>query len=265
MGAIILMEMLSEVLAIFARWNKKLLRQPILIFFNLIQPLVWFLLFTQAFSAIGNIPTFQLLTGTSSYITFFTAAVIIQTIASSALNAGIGLVSDFDSGFMDKMRVAPISKASILFGRLFSSALTTVIQVAIILVIGLFLGVKIASGFFGVIIIFILAALFGIAWSGISLFVALKTKNAETTLSVGLLTTFPLLFLSASVMPIGLLPSWVQQVAVFNPFTYIAEAFQSLIINGFVWQKIEYALVAIIIVGALSLGTSILLFRRKVS
>jgi hypothetical protein len=110
------MEMLSEVIAIFNRWNKKLLRQPILIFFNLIQPLVWFLLFTQAFSAIGNIPSFQMLTGTSSYITFFTAAVIIQTIASSALNAGIGLVNDFDSGFMDKMRVAPINKSSILFG-----------------------------------------------------------------------------------------------------------------------------------------------------
>ncbi len=144
-----MMEMLSEIIAIFSRWNKKLLRQPILIFFNLIQPLVWFLLFTQAFSAIGSIPSFQLLTGTSSYITFFTAAVIIQTIASSALNTGIGLVNDFDSGFMDKMRVAPINKSSILFGRLFSSALTTVIQVAIILVIGLALGVNIASGIVG--------------------------------------------------------------------------------------------------------------------
>jgi ABC-2 type transport system permease protein len=132
-------------------------------------------------------------------------------------------------------------------------------------VIGLALGVSIASGIFGVLVIFLLAALFGIAWSGISLFVALNTKNAETTLSVGLLTTFPLLFLSASVMPIGLLPSWVQQVAQVNPFTYIAEAFQSLIINGFVWQKIEYALIAVLIVGVISLGSSILLFRRKIS
>jgi ABC-2 type transport system permease protein len=227
--------------------------------------LVWFLLFTQAFSAIGNIPTFQILTGTSSYITFFTAAVIIQTIASSALNSGIGLVNDFDSGFMDKMRVAPISKSSILFGRLFSSAITTIVQVAIILVIGLALGVNIASGIVGVILIFILAGLFGIAWSGISIFVALNTKNAETTLSVGLLTTFPLLFLSASVMPLGLLPNWVQQVAKVNPFTYIAQAFQSLIIKGFEWQQIEYAIIAIIIVGTLSLGASILLFRKKIS
>jgi ABC-2 type transport system permease protein len=260
-----MMEMLSEVVAIFNRWNKKQLRRPILIFFNLIQPLVWFLLFTQAFSAIGNIPTFQLLTGTSSYITFFTAAVIIQTIASSALNTGIGLVNDFDSGFMDKMRVAPISKSSILFGRLFSSAITTVVQVAIILLIGLALGVTIASGILGVLLMFVLAAFFGIAWSGISLFVALNTKNSETTLSVGLLTTFPLLFLSAAVMPLGLLPDWVQQVANYNPFTYVAQAFQSLIIKGFVWDTIGYALIATLIVGVLSLGASLIIFRRKIS
>jgi ABC-2 type transport system permease protein len=260
-----MMEMISEIIAIFNRWNKKLVRQPILIFFTLIQPLVWFLLFTQAFSAIGNIPTFQLLTGTSSYITFFTAAVIIQTIASSALNAGIGVVTDFDSGFMDKMRVAPINKSSILFGRLFSAAITTIIQVIIILAIGFALGVSIASGILGIVVLLILAALFGIAWSGISLFVALTTKNQETTLSVGLLTTFPLLFLSASVMPLGLLPDWVQQVAKVNPFTYIAEAFQSLIIKGFVWEKIEYALIAIVIVGAISLGASIMVFRKKIS
>jgi len=259
------MEMLSEIVAIFNRWNKKLVRQPILIFFNLIQPLVWFLLFTQAFSAIGDIPSFQLLTGTSSYVTFFTAAVIIQTITSSALSSGLGLVTDFDSGFMDKMRVAPISKSSILFGRLFSAALTTIIQVAIIIVIGFALGVTIASGMLGIIIIFILTALFGIAWSGISLFVALTTKNQETTLSVGLLTTFPLLFLSAAVMPLGLLPDWVQQVAKVNPFTYVAQAFQSLIINGFEWDKIEYALIAILIVGVSSLGASIMVFRKKIS
>jgi len=260
-----MMEMFSETIAIFNRWNKKLLRQPILIFFTLIQPLVWFLLFTQAFSAIGNIPSFKQLTGTSSYITFFTAAVIIQTIASSALNAGIGIVNDFESGFMDKMRVAPITKSSILFGRLFSGAITTVLQVLIILAIGFALGVSIESGALGILIILILAALFGIAWSGISLFVALTTKNQETTLSVGLLTTFPLLFLSASVMPLGLLPDWVQQVAKVNPFTYIAEAFQSLIIKGFVWEKIEYAIVAIVIVGFMSLGASLLVFRKKIS
>jgi ABC-2 type transport system permease protein len=259
------MEWLSEVAAIFGRWNIKLRRQPILIFFTLIQPLVWFLLFTQAFSAIGDIPVFRLLTGTGSYITFFTAAVIIQTVASSALNAGIGLVNDLDSGFMDKMRVAPIGKSSILFGKLFSDAISTIIQVLTILVIGLALGVRIASGLPGVLLILIIAAAFGIAWSGISLFVALTTKSSQTTLSVGLLTTFPLLFLSASVMPLGLLPGWVQQVAKVNPFTYVAEAFQSLIITGLVWDRIGYAFLSVTIVAVISLSASISVFRKKIS
>jgi ABC-2 type transport system permease protein len=130
---------------------------------------------------------------------------------------------------------------------------------------GLALGVNVASGILGALVIFVLAALFGIAWSGISLFVALNTKNAETTLSVGLLTTFPLLFLSASVMPLGLLPSWVQQVAKVNPFTYIAKGYQSLIIRGFLWDSIAYAFMAILIIGIISLGASILVFRKKIS
>jgi len=166
---------------------------------------------------------------------------------------------------MDKMRVAPISKSSILFGKLFSDAISTIVQVVIILLIGLALGVNIASGFPGVIMILTIAATFGIAWSGISLFVALTTKSSQTTLSIGLLTTFPLLFLSTSVMPLDLLPGWVQLVAKVNPFTYIAEAFQSLIISGFVWDRIGYAFLSIIIIGAASLGASILVFRKKVS
>jgi ABC-2 type transport system permease protein len=259
-----MMEWVSETAAIFRRWNTKLVRQPIFIFFSLIQPLVWFLLFTQAFSAIGDIPNFKQLTGTASYVTFFTAAVIIQTITSSALSAGLGLVNDLESGFMDKMRVAPINKSAILFGKLFSDAITIVVQVVIILLIGVAIGVEIASGLFGVIMILILAAAFGMAWSGISLFVGLTTKSDQTTLSVGLLTTFPLLFLSAAVMPLGLLPAWVQEVAKVNPFTYVAQAFQSLIIEGFVWDKIGNALISIIIIAAISLTASILVFRRKI-
>ncbi|TFG57291.1 MAG: hypothetical protein E4H30_00885 [Methanomassiliicoccus sp.] len=259
-----MMEWVSETAAIFRRWNTKLVRQPIFIFFSLIQPLVWFLLFTQAFSAIGDIPNFKQLTGTASYVTFFTAAVVIQTITSSALAAGLGLVNDLESGFMDKMRVAPINKSAILFGKLFSDAITIVVQVVIILLIGVAIGVEIASGLFGVFMILILSAAFGMAWSGISLFVGLTTKSDQTTLSVGLLTTFPLLFLSAAVMPLGLLPAWVQEVAKVNPFTYVAQAFQSLIIEGFVWDKIGNALIAISIIAAISLTASILVFRRKI-
>jgi ABC-2 type transport system permease protein len=259
------MEWGSEIAAIFGRWIIKLRRQPILLFFSLVQPLVWFLLFTQAFSAIGNIPGFAQITGTSNYITFFTAAVIIQTVASSALSAGIGLVNDIDSGFLDKMKVAPIRKSSILLGKVLSDGVSIAIQVPIILVLALLVGVNIATGAIGFVLIVLLAMLFGIAWSGISLFVGLRTRSAETTLSIGLLTTFPLLFLSTAVMPKPLLPAWVQNVASVNPISYISDALQGLIIRGYEWTAIGDALLVTALIGAISLGASIWLFRRAVN
>ena len=259
------MEWGSEIAAIFGRWIIKLRRRPILLFFSLVQPLVWFLLFTQAFSAIGNIPGFAQITGTSNYITFFTAAVIIQTVASSALSAGIGLVNDIDSGFLDKMKVAPIRKSSILLGKVLSDGVSIAIQVTIILVLALLVGVNIATGAIGFVLIVLLAMVFGIAWSGISLFVGLRTRSAETTLSIGLLTTFPLLFLSTAVMPKPLLPLWVQNVASVNPISYISDALQGLIIRGYEWTAIGDALLVTALIGVISLGASIWLFRRAVN
>jgi ABC-2 type transport system permease protein len=66
-------------------------------------------------------------------------------------------------------------------------------------------------------------------------------------------------------MPLELLPGWVQVVAKVNPFTYIAQAFQNLIIKGFVWNSIGNAFLAILIIGIISLGASIQVFRKKIS
>jgi ABC-type multidrug transport system permease subunit len=57
----------------------------------------------------------------------------------------------------------------------------------------------------------------------------------------------------------------VQQIAKVNPFTYIAQAFQNLIIKSFVWDSIGYAFIAILIIGILSLGASIQVFRKNIS
>ncbi len=99
-----------ETSAIFGRWVRKLIRRPTNLTFSLIQPLIWFLLFTQAFQAIANIPGFQQITGTSSYLTFFSAAVIVQTVLTSALQSGLGMVDDVESGYLDKMRATPIRR-----------------------------------------------------------------------------------------------------------------------------------------------------------
>jgi len=255
---------ISEVNGVFGRWIRKTLRRPPFLFFSLVQPIVWFVLFTQAFARIADIPGFQQTTGTSSYLTFFSAAVIIQTVLGSAMQSGIGMVTDVESGYLDKMRVAPIHRSSILMGKVLSDGFRILLQTSVIIVLAFAFGVTVASGVVGLAIVFLLAAGFGIAWSGISTFIGLATRNSEATLMISILTTFPLLFLSTAVMPQTLLPPWVQSVSTYNPVSYIADAMHDLIITGFDWTRLGYALVTIIGVGAVTLSATTAMFKRAV-
>ena len=267
----------SEVNGIFGRWIKKTLRRPQFLFFSLVQPIVWFVLFTQAFQSIASIRepipgtnpiqyiTFASLTGTSSYITFFSAAVIIQTVISSAMQSGMGMVTDLESGYMDKMRVAPIHRSAILMGKVLSDGTRILIQTAVIMALGLALGVTVATGVAGLLLLLAISMAFGIAWSGISTFIGLATKNSEATLMISILTTFPLLFLSTAMMPKALLQPWIQTVATYNPMSYIADALHGLVITGFDWTTLAYAGIVVLGVGVTSLSATTSMFRRTVS
>lgn len=256
----------SEVNGIFGRWIRKTLRRPQFLFFSLVQPIVWLVLFTSAFQSIASVPGFAQSAHTTSYLTYFSAAVIIQTVISSAMQSGIGMVTDLESGYMDKMRVAPIHRSAILMGKVLSDGVRILIQTAVIMVLAIAFGVTVATGIVGLLLLFAIAMTFGIAWSGISTFIGLATKNSEATLMISILTTFPLLFLSTAVMPKFLLPpGWVQTVATYNPMSYISDALHALVITGFDWTLLGYAALTILVVGAISLTATTSMFRRTVS
>ena len=90
-----------EVAGVFSRWLKKTFRRPSFVFFALVQPIVWFVLFTQSFARIADLPAFAQYSKGASYLTFFTGAVIIQTVMASAMQSGIGMVNDINAKFPD--------------------------------------------------------------------------------------------------------------------------------------------------------------------
>src|SRR5207249_3965716 len=109
----------------------------------------------------------------------------------------------------------------------------------------------------------LLAAAFGVAFSGLSNTVALRTKNTETTMMVSFSLTFPLLFLSTALLPKSLLPSWVQSFSTVNPVSYMADAARALILTGFDWTAIGNAFLAILAFGIVLNGLAIMAFRAQ--
>ena len=109
----------------------------------------------------------------------------------------------------------------------------------IVLVLLLAIGVRIQTGFFGVLAIFAILILFAMAWSCVSMIFALRTQNARLVQSLFILV-FPFLYLTTSQAPMDLLPPAFRFVATYNPVTYVIEGVRALVLYSWdapaIWQ-----------------------------
>ena len=257
------MTLFSDTRYIFIRYMTKLIRTPILLFFSLFQPLLFLLLFTQLLTNLAKVPGI-LPTGVS-YLEFASAGILMQNAFGSALQSGNSIVADIDTGFLAKMLVTPVSRPAILLGRLSSDAFRVVVQTAIILGLAFALGAHVTTGVVGILLIFFTLAFFGLAWSGISLAIGMRTRSSETVFAIGGVITFPLLFLSPALFPISFLPTWVSDVSRFNPVSYAVNASRALMINGYQWSTILPAWGVIGLVALITLSATLYQFRKVVS
>ena len=257
---------LTEIGLVTWRQLKKLTRNPVLLFFSLFMPLIWLVMFSQTFGTVFS--------GASQaplpydYVAVLLPGITVMTAIQSASQSGFAMVSDLESGFMDKFFVAPIRRSSVLVGKLLADGLRMAAQAGIILGIAALLTlagwrIPFATSIVGVVLIMLLAAAFGVAFSGLSNTVALRTKNTEATMMVSFSLTFPLLFLSTAMLPKALLPGWVQTFSTVNPVSYISDASRGLILTGFDWSTIGSAFLAVAAFGVVLNGLAVLSFRAQ--
>jgi len=228
---------LSETASLYTRSMTKLLRRPVELCFSLFQPMIWLLLFGQVFSRIVDFPNAATAFAGKSYFQFFMPAVIVQIILFGASQSGMGILVDQNSGFLDKLRTTPISRTTILLGRVLSDLTRMMLQGVVIIaftwVFGQFQDHKVdyEYGVLGIFAALGIAFLFGIGLSGLHVFIALRTRSVETSFLIANFLTLPLLFTSSAQLPIQLLPGWLQVVAQVNPLTYTINAMR-IFLNG---------------------------------
>jgi len=251
---------LREAGVLWRRNMLKLTRVPMLLFFSLFQPLLFLLLFSQVFSRLSEMPGF----GYENYLQFLVPTIVGLTTLNSAFQSGMGMVNDIDDGLLDKFLIAPIRRSSILLGKVLADATRMALQALLILGFAYIMGARVETGILGVGLLILIAVLFGIAWAGISNVVALRTGNAELTMLIGILITFPVLFLSTGFMPQALLPDWLGTAAQFNPITYLINALRALVNEGWNWTAIWQALAVTAGLASLTLTAATRAFRKVI-
>lgn len=239
------------------RTLRRFYRVPANPFSIVLYPLIQLVVFSQLFKDIVQLPGFE----GGSYLAYLAPGQIAFTVFFAVAWSGGNLLYDYRNGYLDKLRIAPISRYAILAGEFVPLFVECVTMAGIILILSVVLGAPIATGVPGAIGVMLLGGAFGVAWSGTSFVPALLTRSEQATSTLSILF-FPIAFMSTAFVPPALMPNWLQVVNDWNPISHVIEAMRSLMTVGFEPEIVGRALVSIVLVGLVLHSVTLWAFRR---
>jgi len=253
------MNIISDTWYITMRDLRSRIRMPVFIFMTLFQPILWLVLFTQIFKSLGGLPGL----GSSSYLQFFAPGVLVMTVLFGSAFSGFGMLWDMDTGVLSKMLATPVTRISVIAGRVIATVVVLLIQALIIIILALILGVHFETGVPGVLFAFLLLSLLGLGFAAFSNGLALLLKRQENVMAVTNLLTMPLMFLSSLMMPAALLPGWLNTVRQINPIDYAVVGARDLISNGYIWHDLWLCFVVLAALAVVGVTFGTLMFRAR--
>ena len=173
------------------------------------------------------------------------------------------LVIDVQNGYFDRLLLTPVRRLAILLGHLVADVTVAAALTVPIIIVGFLLGVRFETGPLGIVVFIAIAALWSLAFSGFGYSIALKTGNPGAVNSAFLLF-FPFLFLTTSYVPESQLTGWLKVVAACNPVTYLLAGLRSLVSVGWDAADLGKALLAVAIVGAISMTLCFAALRGRI-
>ncbi len=160
-----------------------------------------------------------------NYLTYIAPGIIAMSLLFASVFSGVSVIFDRQFGFFKEMLVAPVSRTSIITGKILGGAVTASIQGILILVVSTALGaffidLRFALGIFGAIGVMLLITA-GFVGLGVAIGSALTDFHAFQ-----LITTFvmwPLFMLSGVFFPIDTAPLALQIAMLLDPLFYGVE------------------------------------------
>ena len=216
----------SDVVTLTRRELTIWFRNPAYLFFTIIQPMMFVLLFRYVFG--GAIPV----NVPGGYVDFLMPGIIAQSAAFASFGTAIALARGLQKGVIDRFRAMPMARSAVLLGRLVADTLRLVVTLLVILAVGYAVGFRFHNGIGPAVLMVLLGIAFGVTICTVSAFVGLAIKDEESVGSFGLVWLFPLTFVSAAFVPVSSMPGWLQAFAKNQPVTIVIDEMRSLALGG---------------------------------
>ena len=218
--------MITETLLVFQRQMRILLRNPVWVIFGLTQPILYLVLFGPLLTEVRG----GGLGGDDSW-RVFVPGLLLQLAIFGAGFAGFGIIQELREGVIDRQRVTPARRLSLILGRTLQNMVTIGVQAVVLVLVAIPFGLDPSwSGVLASIVLVCVLAI-GISAASYAMGLILKDEDAFAPFIQGV--SLPLLLLSGILLPMSLAPAWLETVSEINPLTHVVDGARSLFRGDF--------------------------------
>jgi len=211
-----------------------------------------------------NVQTEGAIEGTFTYFDFVAPGIIAMTVMMSVMTGLPAAISEErESGTLDGMMVAPISRLSVILGKTLAQIARGLLQGLIIIVIAVALfGVTIHGS---ILLVFALLLLCVFSFVGLGIVLTSFTKDQETAVMLMTTIMFPMMFLSGVFFPVEQMPWYMQSLSNCLPLTYVANALRKVMVLGADISMITTELAILIGFGTVMIAIAVPVFKRAMT
>ncbi len=260
---------LGKLYAIWLREFKVFLREKSRLVASTFTPLLWLFVIGAGFGSTvvnpsstspnGNAAIGGLVSGID-YQQFIFPGIICMSVIFSSVFFGSYIIWDRKFDFLKSVMVAPVSRTTIFIGKTFGGMTTSLIQAAILLAIGLAIGINYTP--ISIVAITVLILLLSFALTSLGLTLGSYMESLEGFQLIVSFVVFPLYFLSGALFPLNNLPSWLSYLTMIDPATYAVDAIRNMML-GLEGKNPFVVDIGVLALSVIVLGTiEMLSFRR---
>ncbi|MFQ5442119.1 MAG: ABC transporter permease [Thermodesulfobacteriota bacterium] len=207
---------------IVSREFKRFFRQKGRFVVSIARPLIWLFIVGSGFTRLIDVSS------GAHYIEFILPGIVGMTILFSSIFSTISVVWDREFGFLREMLVSPVSRVTIVLGKLLSGTALAVFQGTILLFIAPVVGLDV--GLVDFVVMILLMTLVAFAITSLGLLVASLLTSLEGFNVIMNFIVLPMFFLSGALYPIDALPAPIRLFSFINPLCYGVDSFKHILL-----------------------------------
>ncbi len=254
---------MTAVLALGQREVIRFVRQPSRVFGALAQPVLFWLLLGSGFAASFQPPGSP--PGTD-YLAYLYPGILALVLLFTAIFATISTVEDRQSGFLQGVLVAPVSRMSIVLGQALGGTALAVLQGVLFLALAPLAGISLTPGRVVTATVVMTVVAFGL--NNLGLLIAWRMTSTQGFHAIMNLVLIPIWLLSGALFPSTGASAGLQWVMYLDPLRYGLTALRACLQPGLMTPDLpapELSFALTIVFAGATLAAAVATARRSQS